>query len=398
MAPDLRALAQELTAAADGCGDLSGPDSFVQRKKILDLTKQINDEVQDPRERSLHYAEAMAEMAALRLLMHWKAFDLIPRPPDSIRYSELAERLGSDEPLLRRMLWMLVSTGKMNQVGDDRITHTKFSEIFARSDPQGRSFRLAYDNGNFAFSRWPSYFDKYGRKEPDEPTRSPLSYAYGREDKTFWDIVSGERLEDFNVTMQMLEHLLPVCGMFPFKWIAENAHLVADDAPLVVDVGGGQGQSLRQILKECPAIGAERMVLQDRPPVIEDAKNRDVPELRAVRKMPHDFFEEQPVKGALVYYVRRVLHNWSDKNNCMILGHLRDAMAPASRILITEQVMPNPPAPADAWLDLCMMGFGSKERTEQDWHELADAAGLEVVDIWKAETSETGVIELKKRQ
>lgn len=75
-----------------------------------------------------------------------------------------------------------------------------------------------YDNGNFAFSRWPSYFDKYGRKEPDEPTHNPLSYAYGREDKTFWDIVSGERLEDFNVTMQMLEHLLPVCGMFPFKW------------------------------------------------------------------------------------------------------------------------------------------------------------------------------------
>lgn len=70
-----------------------------------------------------------------------------------------------------------------------------------------------------------------------------------------------------------------------------------DDTALVVDVGGGQAQALRQIMQECPDIPAERLVLQDLPSVIEDAKVGGFPELQGVQKMPHNFFEEQPVKG-----------------------------------------------------------------------------------------------------
>lgn len=50
-------------------------------------------------------------------------------------------------------------------------------------------------------------------------------------------------------------------------------------------------------MQECPDIPAERLVLQDLPSVIEDAKVGDFPELQGVQKMPHNFFEEQPVKG-----------------------------------------------------------------------------------------------------
>lgn len=79
--------------------------------------------------------------------------------------------------------------------------------------------------------------------------------------------------------------------------IAENAQLVAPDAALVVDVGGGFGHELEMMRKECPDIPAERMVLQDRPNVIEEITRLDPPESRGVRKMAHDFFAEQPVKG-----------------------------------------------------------------------------------------------------
>lgn len=100
--------------------------------------------------------------------------------------------------------------------------------------------------------------------------------------------------------------------------------------------------------------------------------------------------------GALVYYIRRVMHNWSDRNNCRILGHVRDVMTPASRILITEQVVANPPPPEATWLDLLMMGLGSKQRTEKDWYSLAGAAGLELVRIWKSPGTAVAVMELKK--
>lgn len=79
--------------------------------------------------------------------------------------------------------------------------------------------------------------------------------------------------------------------------VAENQHLVPDDAALVVDVGGSYGDVLQMILKAFPGIPAGRVVLQDRISVIEEAEKLDTPALRGVRKMAHDFFTPQPLKG-----------------------------------------------------------------------------------------------------
>lgn len=69
---------------------------------------------------------------------------------------------------------------------------------------------------------------------------------------------------------------------------------------MVVDVGGSQGEALQQMREECPDIPAERMVLQDRPPVIEQVQQLDPPGLRGAKKMAHDFFSPQPVKGVVI--------------------------------------------------------------------------------------------------
>ena len=66
---------------------------------------------------------------------------------------------------------------------------------------------------------------------------------------------------------------------------------------MVVDVGGGRGQVLKQILAECLSIPASRLVLQGRPEVVEIAKTEEAPELRGIKMMNHDFFQPQPVKG-----------------------------------------------------------------------------------------------------
>lgn len=246
------------------------------------------------------------------------------------------------------------------------------------------------------YTRWPDYFRTYGRKEPNTVTHVPHGFGWGEPEKTFWEMASGERLEDYNTGLQTADEFLPITGIFPFKWIAENAHAVADDAPLIVDVGGGRGHALRRIRAECPDIPRERMVLEDRPPVIEEVVRLGLAELQGVKKIAHDFFKEQPVKGALVYYLRRIMHDWSDDLDCTILGHLRDAMTPNSRILITEQVVTNPPSSLTAQTDLVLMNIGGKERTEKDWRTLIATAGLEIVKFWNAEATEVSVIECKK--
>ncbi|KAK8244357.1 O-methyltransferase [Phyllosticta capitalensis] len=392
---ELRALAANLTAAVDAHASLSNSDVH-SRNNLIRLAKQIINHVKEPRETAFEYAVSMAEMGALRVLMDWRAFDCIPEDR-GISYAELAEKVDAEEPLLRRMAWMLVATEMLQQVGEDHVAHTKFSKIYRNKDPQGIFFQIMFDEGMVPYTRFPEYFRKYGRKEPIEPTESPHGFGWGHEGKNFWEIIDGERLEDFNTSMMTLDSVVPVTGMFPFGYILENAHHVAPDAPLVVDVGGGRGQALMRIREECPDIPADRLVLQDRPEVIEDAKQKDVPEMRGMKMMPHDFFDPQPAKGALIYYVRRVMHDWSDKYNAQILSHLRDAMtSPQARILITDQIMPSPPTTLPAQTDLCMMGLGAKERTEKDWHALADMSGLEVVKFWRSPNTEVAVIECKK--
>lgn len=161
-----------------------------------------------------------------------------------------------------------------------------------------------FDECLVAYARWPDYFRKYGYKEPRDAVDAPHPFAYGQHDKNFWDALSTvpKRLEAFNISMGTLDEMLPITGMFDFSYVMKHASSVPEDIPLVVDVGGGKGQALKRILAECPDIPPSRLVLQDRPDVIEEKIRLDEPELRGVKKMAHDFFKPQPIKGITVSF------------------------------------------------------------------------------------------------
>jgi len=249
------------------------------------------------------------------------------------------------------------------------------------------------------WAQWPQYFKAYDYKEPSSGNHNPHAFAWGHPELNFWEIISldHERLVDFNQSMNTLDEVLPVTGMYDFSWIGENT-TGGDDRPLIVDVGGGKGQALKRIMAAFPGIKAKasRLVLEDRPDVVSDPSAVNDPALAGVKRIPHDFFQPQPVKGALVYYIRRCMHDWSDENDAKILRHLRDAMADDSRVLITEQIMPNPPTALNAWHDLCMMNLGGKERTEKMFRAVAAAAGLKVIGVHPSLATDVAVIECEK--
>jgi hypothetical protein len=53
----------------------------------------------------------------------------------------------------------------------------------------------------------------------------------------------------------------------------------------------------------------------------------------------HDFFTEQPVKGADVYFLRDVLHNWTDEEAIRILSLTRAAATSSSRLVIFDPIV-----------------------------------------------------------
>jgi hypothetical protein len=73
-------------------------------------------------------------------------------------------------------------------------------------------------------------------------------------------------------------------------------------------------------------------------------------------------------------------------------------MAPDSRLLIAEMVVPPMPEGIDKtayWMDFCMLIIGGKERSEKEFSNLLDSAGLKLVKIWRSEVGNQTVIECR---
>lgn len=108
---------------------------------------------------------------------------------------------------------------------------------------------------------------------------------------------------------------------------------------LVVDVGGAGGHVAIQLTKRFENLGvlvqdAEKAIIGVEARVPEELKHR-------VRFMAHDFFTPQNIT-ADVYYLRWVMHNWSDKYCVLILRALIPALKPGARIVIQDTCMPQP--------------------------------------------------------
>lgn len=214
--------------------------------------------------------------------------------------------------------------------------------------------------------------------------------------------------------MRVSSRFYPIPGPYDFSWIVD--HPIEDKSRLLlVDVGGSDGEVLLSILRNTPGLPPERCVLQDLPPVLDGvAITRQEKEIKALKKVPIDFFKEEPVKGKfsgiltdvkpkltlspgiLVYHIRRTLHDHADADALDILWLIAKAMAPDSRLLIVELIMTNPPTPFAAAVDLILCITAGKERTIEMFERLTANAGLRITRVVPGKTSEIGVLECMK--
>ncbi|CAI7629447.1 unnamed protein product [Penicillium glandicola] len=163
----------------------------------------------------------------------------------------------------------------------------------------------------------------------------------------------------------------------------------------IVDIGGSHGNALRQIKEDTPGLKG-RLILQDLEPVILEHDKA----LRADRFEPmvYDFFKQvQPVRGALIYYFRRIFHDWPDvPESKQILENTAASMDRHSRILIHDIIVPEVGATmSHAWQDISLLAIGGIERTEKNFARLLDSAGLELVKVWSKSGDMLGIVEAR---
>ena len=278
---------------------------------------------------------------------------------------ELAGLVGAHGPSLHRLLRALASIGIFEE--DDR-------RRFAQT-PLGSTLRSGVP-GSLRDTAISMLDDVHGRSWDDllHPLRTgevACDHVFGM---NIWDYYSRHPEEEraFNGSMTGLSQMVGGAVVEAYDFSPFGT---------IVDVAGGQGSLLSQILRATPKA---RGVLFDAPRVVEGAG----PNLEAagvadrVERVGGDFFESVPAGGDL-YTLKWIIHDWDDARSVAILKSCRRAMSPAAKLLLLEAVIPPGNAPMlGKFLDLNMMVItGGKERTEREFAALLAEAGFRLTRV-----------------
>lgn len=144
----------------------------------------------------------------------------------------------------------------------------------------------------------------------------------------------------------------------------------------IVDVGGGTGTLLASLLSAYPGL---RGILFDQPHVVAGAEPvlRGAGVLDRCTIVPGSFFSAVP-EGGDAYVLKSIVHDWEDEESIAILRACGAAMGPHAVLLVIERDLGGPNENAPAKLsDLNMLVMpGGRERSEEEYAELFERAGL----------------------
>src|SRR5579863_1260771 len=147
-----------------------------------------------------------------------------------------------------------------------------------------------------------------------------------------------------------------------------------EEVKSVVDVGGGTGALLAEILRTHPQIQG---TLVDFPGTVARAEAllQEAGVRERVRTVGQSFFDPLPV-GADLYLLKSILNDWPDREALLILGQCAEAARPNGRVVILGGVSPDDSA--TALLSPEMVLLGGKDRALMEFRELASQAKLRV--------------------
>ena len=289
--------------------------------------------------------------------------DLLKDGPLSI--ADLAEATGTHARSLYRMLRALASRGIFSEDADGRFSLTALADPLRSDAPD-------------SIHNWALFVGS----EAELQTWAHLSYSV-RTGKPAFEHIFGkgwfDYLDDQPEMAQIFNKLMTGGSTSDGGAIIEAYDFSVYRK--IVDVGGGHGALLAHILEQAPQSSG---VLFDAPSVIAGATgaiDTQVNQGRAER-VAGNFFEAVP-NGGDAYVLKYIIHDWDDERAIVILKNCRQAMAENGRVLLVEMVIPagNAPSPGK-FLDLEMLlYFYSRERTEAEYCDLLQQAGLELITI-----------------
>ncbi|HLQ22633.1 MAG TPA: methyltransferase [Gemmatimonadales bacterium] len=273
---------------------------------------------------------------------------------------DLARAVGADPQALYRVLRLLASLGVFAEAAPGSFALTPLGETLRSEAPD--SVR------NFAITETaPGHWLPWGRLQESVRSGRPMAREALGMELFDWYAQNPEEAGFFSAAMGNLSALAASELVRVYDFSAVRT---------VADVGGAHGVLLAAVLRANPAA---RGILFDLPHVIATAGGAVAEEELSQRceLVSGDFFEAVP-DGADLHLLKQIVHDWDDERATRLLQNCHRALGPAGKLLLVEMVIPpeNRPSPAQA-MDLNMLVvLGGRERTEEEYQRLFQAAGF----------------------
>ncbi|CAG8881494.1 unnamed protein product [Penicillium salamii] len=366
-----------MDAISEQVKELAKDADASQRIQILDHLRGLARSLESTPDTMQRLSYMHLEPIMIRVGLDLNLFHIFSEEGGPLSVAEIADRVGAAPTLTGRILRYLNSVGVISETSKDHFEANNIT--LSLSDP---GFEVLFTTshsmnvGPIAMAL-PEFLAKHKYQDITSPTATAFGLAYNTELPAFiWLQSEPERFSHFNRYMQAEETgLQPWLETYP---IEEKSLNLEPEQIFFVDVGGGIGHQAVGVKKWMPQI-VNQIIVQDQEVVVPHAIQQN-----GVKAMAHDFFQPQPIQGARIYYMRRIIHDWPDEKAAEILKNTKAALGPDSVILIDDMVLPNAGV---HWygtvLDMTMMaGLAAQERTEEQWNSLMEMAGLKIQKVY----------------
>jgi O-methyltransferase domain len=316
----------------------------------------------DPSQFLLQMMTAYVPTAALWVAAELKIADLIGSAPKPV--AELARKANVNEDALFRILRVLAMTGIFAETEPRHFALTPPAELLRSDHPQSMRDTVVFLSDPLHFNVAAELLHSVRTGEPTiQRVKGMPVFEYFPTDQVEFD--------RFHRAMTNLSAIAVSAALEAYDFSGCNT---------IVDVGGGHGFAICSILKKYPEMKGVLFDLKDIVPGAEKRIGDEGVESRC-RTEHGDFFKAVP-EGGDVYFMKHILHDWTDEQATTILRNCRRAFDAQGKrngkIVLLEFVVPpgNEPHPAKV-IDIEMLFFpGGRERMEQEWRDLFAGAGF----------------------
>ncbi|MFI6998933.1 methyltransferase [Nocardia sp. NPDC050175] len=279
--------------------------------------------------------------------------------------AELAKAVGADEDALHRLLRLLIGHGMFKRRRDGRYALTPMAKALQRDTDVSLRDAALFFGSPIHRDNWSHLVDAVRTGKPvGEALHGMSFFEHARTDRTL-----GTLFDNAMTSIGSLG-LAPLLAAYDFGRFET-----------LVDVGGGEGAMLAEILCRAPR---SKGVLFELPEVAESAAGRltDLGLAERCTVERGSFFDAVP-QGGDAYILKHILHDWPEDDAGRILATVRAAMKPGARLLVIELVVPENARPHPGkFIDLEMLvNTGGRERTTDEYRKFLARFGFRLTRV-----------------